>query len=194
MNTPADAFRRILAALDRLEIPYFVSGSVASSVYGIPRTTMDVDLVANLRVDQIDPLASELQTDFYADPQMMKDAFEHGRAFNVIHVGSSYKIDIFPLGRDAYSQEAFGRRRFAETKAAGGEPVECALSTAEDTILSKLRSYRAGGEISETQWNDLRGILMVSGAGLDRDYLRLWAPRLGVADLLDRLLSAAGTK
>jgi hypothetical protein len=190
MNTPAAALKRILEAFDRLEIPYTVVGSVASSVYGIPRTTMDVDLVADLRADQIDPLAAELQADFYVDPQLMKDAFEQGRAFNVIHLGSSYKIDIFPLGRDAYSQEAFGRRRLAETKAAGGEPIECALATAEDTILSKLRWYRAGGEISETQWNDLHGIFLVSGAGLDRDYLRLWAPRLGVADLLDRLLNA----
>ena len=187
MNSPATAFEHILAILDRLEIAYFVGGSVASSLYGVPRTTMDLDLIADIRLDQIDSLAAELQPDFYADPQMMKDAMERGRSFNVIHLGSSYKIDIFPLEHDEYSLVAFGRRQFNETKSLGGEPIECAFAAAEDVVLSKLRWYRAGGEISETQWKDLQGIFRTSGSKLDRDYLRYWAPRLGVADLLDRL-------
>jgi hypothetical protein len=62
------------------------------------------------------------------------------------------------------------------------------VATAEDTVLNKLRWYRAGGETSERQWNDLRGIVQVSGARLDLAYLNTWAPRLGVADLLERLL------
>ena len=188
MDSPATAFKRILEVLDRLEIPYFVTGSVASSVYGIPRTTLDLDLVADLREDHIPQFASELQGDFYADPQMMADALKRGRSFNVIHLGSSYKIDIFPLGRDEYSRQAFQRRRYAQTAPPGEETVECALASVEDLILSKLRWYRAGGEVSETQWRDLRGILMVSGATLDREYLRFWASRLGVADLIERLL------
>lgn len=97
MTTPTAAFRRILEVLDRLEIPYFVTGSVASSVYGIARTTFDLDLVADLREEHIQQLVSELRADFYADPKMMTEALERGRSFNLIHVPSSYKIDIFRL-------------------------------------------------------------------------------------------------
>ena len=62
------------------------------------------------------------------------------------------------------------------------------VATAEDTVLNELRWYRAGGETSERQWNDLRGILRVSGSRLDLAYLNTWAPRRGIADLLERLL------
>ena len=187
MKTQADGFKRILEVLDLLEIPYQLVGSLASSIYGIPRATMDVDLVADLRTDQIDEFAAELKADFYADPETIKDALARRRSFNLIHYASSFKFDIFPLQKDEFSQTQFGRRQFAETRSLG-DPIECAVATAEDTILNKLRWYRTGGETSERQWNDLRGILQVSGARLDLAYLNTWAPRIGVADLLERLL------
>jgi hypothetical protein len=187
MKTQADGFKRILEVLDLLEIPYQLVGSLASSIYGIPRATMDVDLVADLRTDQIDEFAAELKADFYADPEMITEALARGRSFNLIHYASSFKFDIFPLQKDEFSQTQFGRRQFAETRSLG-DPIECAVATAEDTILNKLRWYRAGGETSERQWNDLRGILQVSGARLDLAYLNTWAPQIGVADLLERLL------
>ena len=188
MQTPADGLKRILETLDRLEVPYMVGGSAASSLHGIARPTMDIDLVVTLRADQVEEFAAELRADFYADPEMMQEALARGRSFNLIHYASTFKFDLFPLQADEYSQTQFGRRRFAETRLLADEPIECAFATAEDTILTKLRWYRTGGETSERQWNDLRGILQVSGAALDLDYLKSWAPRLGVADLLDRLL------
>ena len=121
----------------------------------------------------------------------MQEAFAQRRSFNLIHYASSYKFDVFPLGSDDYSRTEFARRGFGETIALGGEPVRCAIATAEDTILSKLRWYREGGELSERQWNDLRGIIQVNGARLDREFLHRWATYLGVADLLDRLLGEA---
>src|SRR5260370_568270 len=177
MKTPADAFRRVIEVLNRLEIPYLVGGLVATSVHGIPRTTMDALLVVDLRADQVEEFASELKADFYADPEMMKEALARGRSFNLIHYASSFKFDIFPLLPDDYSQVQFGRRRFAETTSLGDEPIECAFATAEDTMLNKLRWYRTGGETSERQWNDLRGILQIKGDGLDQEYLKEWAPR-----------------
>jgi len=188
MKTPADAFKRILEVFDRLEIRYMVGGSVAGSVHGISRPTMDVDFVAAIRVDHIEELVAELKADFYADPQMIADSIRSGRPFNLIHFDSAFKFDVFPSPADRYSQTQLSRRKFEKTSSIGDEPIECAVSTAEDIILNKLRWYRAGGETSERQWNDLRGILKVSGAALDRDYLRLWAPQLGVEDLLDKLL------
>lgn len=188
MANSFDAFARVLGVLDRMEIPYLVGGSVASSVHGISRPTMDADLVADLRPDQADEFAASLQPDFYADPIAIREALSRMRAFNVIHLATTFKIDIFPLRSDPYSRASFARRRFEHSHSFGKEPIECAVASAEDTILRKLEWYRAGGETSERQWNDLRGILMVKGSELDEAYMRHWATVLKVDDLLERLL------
>jgi hypothetical protein len=189
MATPADALTRLLEILDRSEIRYSIGGSVASSTHGIPRTTMDVDLVADIKPDQLGELVSLLQAEFYADAGMIRDALANGRSFNLIHYATAYKFDIFPLRQDEYSLLEFARRAFAEIRSVGPNPLECAVATAEDTILRKLEWYRAGGETSERQWSDLRGVLKVSGPRLDLAYLRHWAAHLKVDDLLDRLLA-----
>ena len=188
MSSAVEAVAKLLETLDRLEIPYLIGGSVASSVHGIARPTMDADIVADLKPDQVDELSSLLQPHFYADPIMMREGLSRGRSFNLIHYATSFKVDIFPLKSDPYSRESFARRRFEQSKSFG-EPIECAVATAEDTVLRKLEWYRAGGETSERQWNDLRGIRMVSGAILDYEYLRKWALYLKVDDLLERLLA-----
>jgi hypothetical protein len=189
MATPAEGFERLLSVLDRLEIPYYVGGSVASSAHGIPRTTMDVDLVADLQPNQIDEFVELLQSDFYADAPMIREALLRRRSFNLIHMPSAYKFDVFPVRSDQFSRGELSRRRITEIRSIGPQPIECAVATPEDTILRKLEWYRAGGETSERQWNDLRGILKVSGATLDRAYLRQWAEFLKVSDLLERLFS-----
>lgn len=187
--SPADAVARVLEVLDRLEIPYLAGGSVASSVHGISRPTLDLDIVADLRADQIDEFAALLEPDFYVDPAMIREALDRKRSFNVIHYQTSFKVDVFPLRDDDYSRLSFARRRFEQCLSFGPKPLECAVATAEDTILRKLEWYRAGGETSERQWNDLRGVLKVSGPRLDLDYLRQWAPYLKIDDLLERLLA-----
>jgi len=188
MKTPRDAFIRILEVLDLLEIPYFVGGSVASSIHGLSRPTMDTDLIVDLRPDQVAALTSELSADFYADTDMILDAIQQARAANIIHSTSTYKFDLFPLGRDEYSRVEFGRRRFVETHSFG-DPIECAVATAEDTILRKLVWYRKGREQSDRQWNDLRGILRLQRGALDLGYMETWASQLGVDDLLTRLFN-----
>ena len=177
MATPADGLAQLLSVLTRLEIQYFVGGSVASSAYGIPRTTMDVDLVVDLQPGQLDEFSTLLGTDFYVGESTL------------IHLPSTYKFDLFPLRADQFSRSEFDRRQVIEIKSQRPDPVKCAVSTAEDTILRKLEWYRAGGETSERQWNDLRGVLKVSGKILDYEYLHHWADYLKVNDLLDRLLA-----
>ena len=183
MTTPADALKRLVEVLDRLAIPYMVGGSVASSIHGIARPTMDVDLVAALGPDQVDRFAAELQGDFYADPEMIRAALEQGRAFNLIHYASTFKFDVFPALPDAYHQTQLQRRVMAEATQFGDVPIRCAVATAEDTVLAKLEWYRAGGETSERQWIDLRGIVRVRGPMLDLGCLRRWAPDYWVDDL-----------
>lgn len=192
MSTLAEAFARLLEVLDRMEIPYAVGGSVASSAHGIPRTTLDIDLVVDLKPGQIDNFAAELQQEFYADAAMIREAFGAGRAANLIHLGTAWKFDLFPLRKDEYSRTEFARRSFREIRPDGGEAVECAVASAEDTVLRKLEWYRAGGETSERQWNDLRGICRAASGQLDVGYLRRWAGHLKVEDLLETLLAEHG--
>jgi hypothetical protein len=186
--SPGDGLLRLLEVFDRLEIPYMIGGSGASSVHGLVRTTGDVDIVANV-AENVQALVSQLQGEFYIDEQQVRAALEHGRSFNVIHYRSSYKFDIFPVTGDRYQQVQFGRRRYEISSVFTGEPLELAVSSPEDVILSKLRWYRQGGEVSEQQWNDVLGVIAAQRERLDLPYLGEWAQYLGVADLLEQALA-----
>lgn len=187
MKTLTEALESLLAALDRLEIPYEVGGSVASSAHGIPRTTLDVDLVVDMAPDKIEQFVNEVRDEFYADAAQMREAFTAGRATNLIHLTGGWKFDLFPLLTDEYSRVEFARRAFREIQPNSGTSLECSLSSMEDTLLRKLQWFRAGGEISERQWSDLVGMWNAGGPLADMEYLRRWAKRIGVGDLLEKL-------
>jgi hypothetical protein len=153
------------------------------------RATLDVDLVAAVEPAHIAGLVAELGKEFYADPEMMRHALSAGRSFNLIHYASAYKFDIFPLGQGAFEQAQFARRAPAAVSIEGSEPIEVPVASAEDTLLSKLSWFRTGGEVSDKQWNDIRGIADVQRGKLDLDYLQHWAAHLKVSDLLDRVLT-----
>ena len=193
MGEFSSAFARLLEVLNRLEIPYEVGGSVASSAHGITRTTLDVDLVVDLKADKIDAFASDLQPEFYADAPLIREAFARGRAANLIHFRTARKFDLFPLREDGSTA---GRNSdaalFVESVRMGVEAIECAVASAEDTILRKLEWYRAGGEVSQRQWDDVLGISKVAGRRLDLVYLRQWAGYLKVDDLLEKLVAESG--
>jgi len=183
------AFQRLLDTLNLLKIPYMVGGSLASSVHGVFRSTNDIDIVANVKEEHIMPFVSELAADFYADADTMREALHEGRPFNVIHFASGYKFDFFPVAGNPYFQVQLQRCSVQEVTMGEGENIRCSLASAEDIILAKLAWYRAGGEHSERQWKDVRGIQSVQGDRLDQAYMRQWARHLGVDDLLERLLS-----
>jgi len=164
-----------------------VGGSLASSIHGIARSTLDIDLIADVKPEHIDPLAAELSGEFYADPEMMRQGLRTHRAFNLIHHESGYKFDVYPLSGDPYHQTAFGRRTAAEYSL-HGETLQFYVCSAEDSILSKLAWYRAGNEVSERQWSDILDVVRIKRRLLDLDYLRRWAQSLKVADLLEQAL------
>jgi hypothetical protein len=191
MSAPETGLRRLIAALHNLGIRFLIGGSLASSIHGVPRATMDVDLVLDLKREQIGPLARLLGAEFYADVQALENAIDAGRSFNLIHYASSYKYDIFPLSSDPFHQMEFQRRVVVRIELPEGGALELPVATAEDTVLSKLLWYRSGGEASTRQWDDILGVLRVARDQLDMAYLREWAGRLAVAGLLDRALSEA---
>lgn len=178
----------LVRAFDELGIRYVVGGSVASSVYGVPRSTQDVDVVAELFGKHVDPFVAALRDDFYVDADMIRDALARHASFNVVHLQTMFKADVFVFKRDPWMTSEMNRAR-VETLDSEGGPLTVRFASPEDTLLHKLVWYRLGNEISERQWGDVRGIVEIQGERLDRGYLATWSGPLGVADLLERALS-----
>jgi hypothetical protein len=188
MSSLREAAVALFRTLDRQGIVYAVGGSFASSLHGIARATQDIDIVVDLRADQIADLCKALAPQFYLDEGSMLGAIGRGGAFNLIHFESGLKIDVFVASRHPLGAEQLSHRRVEATALLGGEPMKVSVISPDDILLVKLLWYRDGGEVSERQWNDLSNLAEVQGNRLDREYLDIQAKRLGVADLLLRLL------
>jgi hypothetical protein len=185
------AITPIVEALEELGIPYHIGGSVASSIYGLPRLTIDADLVADIRMKHVRPLVKQLETDYYIDEDMIRDAIRRQSSFNIIHLDTMLKVDIFIPKSRLFDQEELRKVR-QEVLSEGTRPFN--IASPEGTILNKLEWYRMGGEVSDRQWNDILGVLKVQGTNLDIVYLERWAADLSVTDLLERALVDAGLK
>jgi hypothetical protein len=186
MTDLAGALSALTAALESLKLPYAIGGSIASSSHGAWRATNDVDIVAAVPETLAGKLSAALGSDWYAETNAMCDAIRAGRAFNVIHIPTSYKFDLFPATNDFHTVQLQRASRIAVTLPGG--TVDCPVTTAEDILLAKLRWYADGGEVSERQWRDIHGIL-ATNRELDFEYIDLWAGRLGVSRLLAKALS-----
>jgi hypothetical protein len=184
------AVARVVVAFESLGVDYLIGGSVASSVFGEPRQTMDADLLARLLGRHAEPLVKQLAGEFYADLSAIMTAIRNQGSFNLIHLESMSKVDVFVSWRSPFGQSQLSRR--AKKTVGQISPLELYFASAEDTVLAKLVWYRKGGEISDRQWRDLLGVLKVQAGTLDRDYLKRWADALGVADLLHRAMEQAG--
>jgi hypothetical protein len=168
----------VARALERLGIPYFVGGSLASSAHGVARATLGADIVARLEPEQAQRFVGELGQGFYADVDAIADAARRRSSFNVVHIATAYDdLEMERSQPQVLDEETGDTIRFC---------------TAEDTLLAKLSWFRQGGELSERQWRDVLGILRISGPVLDHGYLVRWAGMLSVADLLDRAHAEAG--
>lgn len=178
---------RIIEVLEALNIPYAICGSLASSLYGIARTTLDSDILADIQPVHIQALVDTLQEDFYLSAQAIVAAIQHRSSFNLIHLESLFKVDIF-----LPKQRAFDRKQLANRQpqiVTEGSDRTAYFVSAEDTVLAKLEWFRLGGETSERQWQDILEVLTVQDDRLDYQYLRHQADLLHVADLLDRALT-----
>jgi hypothetical protein len=168
--------------LEALGVVYAIGGSFASALHGVMRATMDVDLVADLRLEQASPLACALGDEFYADPEMMRAAIRRHRSFNLIHLESTFKVDVFVARPRDFDRAQLARRQSHLLSEA--PKLRAYVTSAEDTVLSKLEWYRMGGEVSELQWRDVLGMLKVQKGRLDQDYMRRMATSIDVVDLL----------
>ena len=177
---------RVARILDSLGVDYFVGGSLASSLHGIPRATQDVDLVAAMTQNEVDGFVEALGSDFYLDEEMIREAIRRGTSFNIIELETMFKVDVFVARSDGVSQTEMMRRQAIQP---GEDPGETLMvASPEDIILQKLAWYQLGDEVSERQWLDALGVLKVQGSRLDKSYLQKTADLMGVAGLLRRAL------
>lgn len=184
VSEPVEVTLQVAEVLENLGIPYVIGGSMASTAYGRIRTTMDVDIVAELKFEQVQPLVAALKSDFYVDSTAITEAIQRRSSCSFIHLETTFKVDLFVAKDRPFDRLQIERRT---RKALGDEPHQVAyVATAEDIILAKLDWYRLSGEQSERQWGDIQGVLLVSGEQLDRNYLRQTATGLGVRELLER--------
>jgi len=178
---------KVTTLLEKLNIPYFLGGSFASAVHGVVRTTQDSDILAEMDLNHVAEFVQALESDFYIDDLMIKDATKRKSSFNIIHKDSLFKVDIFISKRRPFEYSELSR---AQEQILSNEPqVAAKVCTAEDIILAKLEWFRLGGESSERQWRDILGILKIQKNDLDFEYLYQWAAQLQVSDLLDKALS-----
>ena len=171
-----------LRRLNRSAITYYLTGSMASNYWGIPRTTHDLDFVVQLSDAAGAPILREFSGDFYIDEKAVRAVQQPPYQFNAVDTRSALKVDFWLTRPEAFDREML-RRRVRVTLF--GEPAW--ISTAEDIILHKLVWHRISP--SDRQLADAAGIVAVQANALDTNYLRTWAKKLEVAGDLERLLS-----
>ena len=189
-NDIISAIDTVIECFERLGIGYYIGGSVASSAYGIARATMDVDLIAKIETKHVENLVKALEKNYYIDAGMITKAIQEKSSFNLIHLETVIKIDVFISRDHPYDLKAFDRR---QTDTLDEESArKFYLSSPEDVILSKLQWYHLGGRLSQQQWKDVLGVLKVQGDRLDLKYLKYWASKMDLSDLLNGSFNDAG--
>lgn len=183
-NEPLQVALRVTQTLDELGVPYLIGGSLASALYGEPRATMDADIIADLKIQNVEPIVRALSSEFYVDADSIRDAIRNQRSFNLIHYATTFKVDVFVRKHRTFDDAQFSRRI---KQILVRDPERAAhVASPEDSILAKLEWYRLGGEVSDRQWRDILGMLKTQRETLDHEYMERMAQQLHVSDLLAR--------
>lgn len=187
MERPLVVLAQVATILEQQRINYALVGSLASSMHGMYRSTADIDILADVKPEQVLPLLHALQDSFYVDEHSIREAISRRRSFNAIHFESVFKVDIFIPRADDFALKQLERRELRQISPDIEQKIY--VATAEDTVLAKLRWFREGHEVSVTQWSDVAGVIGAADKELDVSYLREWAEKLGVLDLLEKVIA-----
>jgi len=176
---------KVVQTLEALGIRYAIVGSIASSLWGEPRATHDVDLVVMLSTDDLPALQSAFPwPEYYLDEVAASEAIVRRDEFNVLAVDEGVKVDIWPA-KDEFDEIQLQRARREEV-----EGHAAWFSSPEDVILAKLAWAKASGG-SERQFRDALRVYEVQRPNLDLGYMGVWVSRLGIDELWQRLLASA---
>jgi hypothetical protein len=181
-----ELLKHVAQVLADAGIDYMVTGSVASSMQGEPRSTHDIDLVVALPPAAPKKLARAFPPpDYYLPEEVIQDALHRRSMFNLLSLNDGEKVDFWVLTDEPFDQERFARKRVENVLG-----MQLKVSAPEDTILVKLRWAKLSGG-SEKQLTDALRVYEVQHGNLDLDYLTHWATALGVEDLWQQLQTAA---
>lgn len=174
--------------LDDLGVNWFLGGSLASSLLGIPRATLDADIVADISIQHVKPMLHALGDAWYADETAIREAIHTRSCFNLIHYETAMKVDVFiPKQRDFETGQFM---RVKRVPVADGDETEIPVCSAEDIIAAKLEWFHLGGRLSERQWGDIMGVIRLNAGKLNLHQLRESAKELDVEDLLESALAS----
>ncbi|MBI5399715.1 hypothetical protein HZB07_03785 [Candidatus Saganbacteria bacterium] len=181
--TDEAVLKAIIAKLNKLQIPYALTGGLAVSFYGEPRSTHDFDLVIQIAAGGgiVKKLLANFAQDFYISEEGIIDALLHRTMFNIISHETSLKIDLWIMKEDEYNRTAFARRIKTSVL-----DLDLFILSAEDLILSKLQWYKAS-EV-EKHLNDVKRIITIQKDKLDFVYLNNWVSKLAVGETLKNLI------
>ncbi len=179
---------QVVRALDANKIDYMITGSIASSLQGEPRSSHDIDIVLSLDPTAANALIKSFPPpEYYLSQPAVQEAIENNSMFNLIRIDEGDKVDFWLLTDDRFDQSRFARKAVNDLSG-----LRLKVSAPEDTILAKLRwSALCGG--SEKQFNDALRVYEVQFNHLDLEYLSHWAQELDVEPLLQRLRQEAQT-
>ena len=177
METQDELLRYLVAALEELQLPYAIAGSVAAMAYGEPRLTRDIDVLVSISSSDFGKLHARFPLpNFYFNDVAAAEAIANGGQFNIIHPASGFKIDVF-VAHDAEDRAQIGRARALTVL----PERTVSISAPEDLILNKLDYHRMGG--SDKHLRDIAAMIQISGEEIDLAYIDREAERLGLAEL-----------
>lgn len=186
---PLALVKQMAAIFEELELPYALGGSMASSLLGEPRTTVDVDMAVQLDDVVGDALIERFTADFYVPVDSAREAIRAHSSFNLIDTASALKVDLFVVGDGLLDRMQIERRVHVPLPTT---PGGIWVTSAEDQVLRKLDWFRRSGAVSDRQWRDVVGILRVNGRSMDFAYLSATAEEVGLGSDLDAALDQAG--
>jgi len=181
----------VIEAFECLGIRYYLSGSIACSVYGLPRGAQDIDFLADIQLEHVCPLIDHLQAAYTINAQALRDAIAQRSVFSLLHLSSLVKVDVM-LPRGTAFDSLVSQRAQQLSLIEGYQPIW--IASPEDVVLLRLEWYRDGEATADDQWNDILGVLKVQAPTLDLTYLRLVAQTLNVSGLLEQALIDAGIR
>ncbi len=186
MAEPQDmiVLQNFIDILEEMNIIYALGGSMASSVYGKVRFTQDADIIVEPFDDIAEKLFERLKSQYYISKDAMYHALEHQSSFNIIHLESAFKIDVFVRKNTLFEKQVLARRK--PLKLSDTLEKRVSMVSPEDIILLKLCWYRDGGCVSQNQWEDVLGVLHVQNEKLDLAYLNKYSAVLKINDLLQK--------